>query len=73
MWDKLFNSLLEGPEEYKKFQREVEEKYYNETLAKEHLEKHFNYGIEFNPKYRCYSFDDFINRKKFGTIKSCEL
>ena len=72
MWDKLFNSLLEGPEEYKKFQREVEEKYYNKTLAKEHLEKHFNYGIEFNPKYRCYSFDDFINRNKFGTIKSCE-
>ena len=32
MWDKLFNSLLNNTD-FKKFQEEVEKKYYNETLA----------------------------------------
>lgn len=71
MWDRLFNSLIDG--EYNKFQREVENKYYNETLAKEHLEKQFQYGIDFNPKFRCYSFNDLINRDILNKIKPCEL
>ena len=48
MWEKLFNSLINGTEDYKKFQNEVEKKYYNKKLAKEHIEKHYKYGQQFN-------------------------
>jgi glycosyltransferase involved in cell wall biosynthesis len=54
MWDKLFNSLM-GYTDFKEFQKEVEKKYYNETLAKTRLEKHYYYGQQFNEYFRCYS------------------
>ena len=51
MWENLFNSLINGTEDYKKFQNEVENEYYNEKLAKEHIEKHYKYGQKFNKKF----------------------
>ena len=72
MWDKLFNSLMNNTD-YKEFQKEVEKKYYNETLAKTRLEKHYHYGQQFNQYFRCHSFENFTNFSYINNIKACPL
>ena len=71
MWEKLFNSLINGTEDYKKFQDEVEQKYYNGTLAKEHIKKHYTYGQQFNEQYRCHTFENFTNLSYVNKIDKC--
>ena len=71
MWNKLFNSLINGTEEFKKFQKEVKNKYYNEELAKEHLKKFFNYGLEFNKYFRCHTFENLTNLNYIKNIQVC--
>ena len=71
MWEKLFKSLINGTEEYKKFQDEVEKKYYNEKLAKEHIQKHYKYGQQFNEQYSCHNFEDFTKLSYINTIDNC--
>ena len=73
MWNRLFNSLINGTEEYKKFQKEVENKYYNEKLAKKHLKKHFNYGLQFNEYFRCHTFEEFTTLKYLNNIEACPV
>ena len=72
MWDKLFNSLMNNTD-FKEFQKEVEKKYYNETLAKTRLEKHYHYGQQFNEYFRCHSFENFTNLSYINNIKACPL
>jgi poly(glycerol-phosphate) alpha-glucosyltransferase len=72
MWDKLFNSLMNYTD-FKEFQKEVEKKYYNETLAKTRLEKHYHYGQQFNEYFRCHSFENFTNLSYISNIKTCSL
>ena len=72
MWDKLFNSLNNNTD-FKEFQKEVEKKYYNETLAKARLEKHYHYGQQFNEYFRCHSFKNFTNFSYINQIKVCPL
>ena len=71
MWDKFFNSLINNNEDYKKFQKEVECKYYNEILAKRHLYKHFTYAQKFNKYFRCHSFENFSSLKYINNISAC--
>ena len=59
MWGNLFQALLNGTEDFNKLQRKVEKKYYNETLAKEHIEKHYHYAQLFNNFFKCHSFENF--------------
>ena len=73
MWEKLINSLINGTESYQKFQKEVESKYYNETLAKERMEKHYKYAQEFNERYRCHTFENFTKLSYINTIEDCPL
>ncbi len=71
MWEKLINSLINGTEDYKKLQEEVEKKYYNETLAKEHIEKHFKYGQQFNKRFACHTFENFTTLSYIKDIDDC--
>ena len=71
MWDKLFTSLINGTDDYRKYQKEVEEKYYNENLAKSHIEKHYKYGQQFNEHYRCHTFENFTQLDYINTIEDC--
>ena len=73
MWDTLFRSLLNSTEDFNKVQREVEKKYYNETLAREHLKKHYHYGQEFNPYFKCHSFEKFTTLKYVNNIDVCKI
>ena len=72
MWEELFISLLNGKEDYIKFQEKIEKKYYNETLAKNHLEKHYKYGQQFNEKhYKCHTFENFFKLDYINKIEDC--
>jgi glycosyltransferase involved in cell wall biosynthesis len=71
MWGKLFNALVNGNDEYGKLQKEVENKYYNETIAKERLIKHFHYGQQFNNFFKCHSFENFTSLDYIKTITVC--
>ena len=73
MWDKFFHSINNNNEDYKIFQKEIENKYYNEILAKRHLYKHFTYAQKFNKYFRCHSFENFISIKFINNIRACQL
>ena len=73
MWDKLFHSLMNSTEDFNRLQREVEKKYYNEKLAKEHIEKHFYYGLEYNKYFRCHSFENFTTLEYLNNIEVCKI
>ena len=73
MWDNLFQAIMNGTEDFNKLQEKVEKKYYNETLAKEHIEKHYFYGQQFNKFFKCHSFEDFTTLKYLNNIEICKI
>jgi len=74
MWDRLFSSLIsDNAEDYKKFQKEVENKFYNESLAKKHLEKQYHYAQQFNKYFKCHSFENFTTLDYINNIEACPV
>ena len=74
LWERLFKSLLsEDKNEYRELQKEIENKYYNQEKAKEHVEKHYQALLRYNNTFSCHSLDDFIDREKVKNIKECEI
>ena len=72
-WGELFKSLLKGDDEYHKFQKKIEKKYYNEKVAKKRIEKHYHYAQEFNPMFRCHSFENFTRLDYLNNINECKI
>ena len=72
MWNRLFRSLI-ITDDYKELQEEVENKYYNEDEAKYNLEKHYHYAQQYNPKFRCHSFENMTNLSYINNIEECPL
>ena len=73
MWDNLFQSLINGTEDFHKLQKKIEKKYYNETLAKEHIKKHCHYAQQFNNYFKCHSFENFTTLKYINDIDICKV
>ena len=73
MWKELFKALMKGKKEFQKFQKKVEDKYYNEKLAKYRLEKHYKYAQQFNKIVSCHSFEKFIDLNFLKTFKECQI
>jgi len=74
MWDRLFSSLIsDNAEDYKEFQKEVENKFYNESLAKKHLEKQYHYAQQFNEYFKCHSFENFTTLDYINNIEACPV
>ena len=72
MWGKLFKSLLsEDRNDYREFQKEIEKKYYNEKIAKKHIEKHFDALLRYNKNFTCYTLDNFLDPEFIKNIKEC--
>ena len=69
LWEKLFYSLANG--EYNQFQKEIEDKYYNEDLAREHLMMHYNNGLRYNKYFRCHKFENMLDMNYIRNIKNC--
>ena len=73
VWNELFKALIKGKSEFKKIQKKVEDKYYNESLAKYRLEKHYKYGQQFNKIISCHSFEQFTDLNYLKNIKECPI
>jgi hypothetical protein len=71
MWGKLFSALIEGKEKFKNLQKEVENRYYNETIAKKHIKKHFKDMKKYNMDFSCYTLENFTDIYYISNIKAC--
>ena len=72
MWGRLFDSLDKGVEEYRKLQKEIEDKYYHEQVAKEHVTNHFKFAQMYNKHFRCHTFENMMNMTYIKNIKECK-
>ena len=70
-WGDLFNALMKGKDEYRKLQKRIENKYYNEPLARYRMEKHYKYAQSFNKIISCHSFEQFTNVEYLKKIYEC--
>ena len=73
MWDNLIQSIINGTEDFKKLQKKVEKKYYNEALAKQHLEKHYHFAQQLNKYFKCQSFENFTTLEYLNNIEICKI
>ena len=71
IWGKLFDSLIQGEDKYREFQKEIENKFYNEDIAKIHIEKHFRDMQRYNNNFSCYTLENFTNPEYIRNIKIC--
>ena len=74
LWGRICDSLLsDDREDYRKIQREIENKYYNETRAREHLESHYKILLRYNFNLTCHAFDSFTNMTYIKNISQCNM
>ena len=74
LWGKLCDSLMsEDRNDYRKFQKEIEDKYYNEKKAREHLEGQFNIFLNKNINLTCHKFENFLDINYLKNIKPCNF
>ena len=72
MWERLFNTLDKGVEEYRKLQKEIDDKYYNEEIAYKHIYNHFKFALMYNKHFRCHSFENMVNMTYIKNLKECQ-
>ena len=71
LWERLFTSLLEGESSYRKLQKEIEEKYYDEKKARERMEKRFRDLVRYNKNFTCHSIINFTDINYIKNVKMC--
>ena len=71
LWERLFTSLMEGELSYRKLQKEIEDKYYNEDKARYRMEKRFRDLIRLNENFTCHSIINFTDINYVKTVKMC--
>ena len=69
LWEKLFDSLANG--KYSNFQKEIDDKYYNEKKAREHVLMHFNNALRYNKYFRCHTFENMLDMNYIKNITPC--
>ena len=71
LWEKLFLSLMKGDKYFRKYQKEIEDKYYDENKARERLAKRFRDLLRLNKNFTCHTLDDFTKLEYVRNIKMC--
>ena len=71
LWGRLFDSLLEGNDAYRKLQKEIEEKYYDEEKARQRVETSYGYLLKYNKNFTCHSLMNFTNINYTRNINQC--
>ena len=71
LWERLFTALMEGENSYRKLQKEIEEKYYDEDKARERMEKRFRDLIRLNENFTCHSIINFTDINYVRNVKMC--
>ena len=72
LWARLFNSLINGEDEFQKLRKEVKDKYYDEKIAEEHMEKQLNYLKRYNKFFQCHSLKNFTDINYINNIQECQ-
>ena len=74
IWERLCDTLLSNDrEDYRKLQIEMEKKYYNENIARKHLESHYNILLKNDFNLTCHSFDNFLDINYLRHIQKCNI
>jgi hypothetical protein len=73
LWGRLFNALLEGKEAYRKLQYEIENKYYDEESAKDHVTRHYEALLRINKNFTCHNINNFIDINYVKKIEMCNF
>ena len=71
LWERLFTTLMEGKSSYRKLQKEIENKYYDEKKARERMEKRFRDLIRLNENFTCHSIINFTDINYVRNVKMC--
>jgi len=71
LWERLFTSLMEGESSFRKLQKEIEDKYYDENKARERMEKRFRDLIRLNENFTCHSIINFTDINYVKDVKMC--
>ena len=74
IWEKLFRALLsENKNDYRKLQKKIEEKYYNEEETRIRLQKSYEYMKKINKNITCHTLDNFIDINYIKNIEECSI
>ena len=71
LWEKLFKSLMKGTKYFRQFQKQIEEKYYDENKARERMEKRYRDLNRLYKNFTCHSVDKFAKLSYVKKIKPC--
>ena len=64
---------MKGDKYFRKLQKEVEKKYYDEDKARKRMEKRFRDLLKLYKNFTCYKLNDFTNINYIRHIKECPL
>ena len=71
-WERLFTVLINNDTEgFKKLQDYSYERYYDEELARDHLESNWKVGQIYNRYFCCHNFNDMLNLTYINNIRGC--
>ena len=74
LWGRLCDSLLSNDRnDFRKLQNYIENKYYKEAKAREHLESQFHLLVKKNVNLTCLNFDNFLDINYIKKIKPCNI
>ena len=71
LWGRLFKSLDNGKDEFQKLRKEIENKYYNESIAEEHMIRQMKYIKIYNKFIGCHSLKNMTNINYLNKMKEC--
>jgi len=71
LWGRLFKSLDNGNDEFQKLRKEIENKYYNESIAEEHMIRQMKYIKIYNKFIGCHSLKNMTNINYLNKMKEC--
>ena len=74
LWGRLCDSLLSNDRnDFRKLQNYIENKYYKEEKAREHLESQFHLLVKKNVNLTCLNFDNFLDINYIKKIMPCNI
>ena len=71
LWEKLFKSLMKGTKYFRQFQKQIEEKYYDEKKARKRMEKRYRDVLKLYKNFTCHTLNDFTKLSYIKKIKPC--
>ena len=71
LWGRLFISLEKGNVEFQKLRKEIENKYYNESIAEQHMINQMKYVRIYNKYFRCHTIKNMTDINYISKMKDC--